>query len=126
MSVAAIRIAKREMVLSPLKAVRRHCLWCCCDQALEVRLCPAADCPLHPYRLRKGPDVKPKLTVLKSIRTRCIDCGGGSLGSVRECWNTECVLFHYRMGKNPNMKGRKGNVDALRRWQETHAQNRRE
>ena len=33
------------------KAIRLKCLDCCCYQPSEVRLCPATDCPLFPYRM---------------------------------------------------------------------------
>lgn len=35
------------------KAIRDYCLWCCNDQLQEVRLCPAQNCPLWPYRFSK-------------------------------------------------------------------------
>ena len=41
---------------SPLKAIRKHCLDCCCDQSKEVRLCPCTDCPLYLYRFGKNPN----------------------------------------------------------------------
>lgn len=43
------------MQTSPVKAIREKCLDCCCDSANEVRLCPAQDCPLHPFRFGKNP-----------------------------------------------------------------------
>ena len=36
--------------ISPLKAIRLKCLDCCCGSSNEVKLCPAANCPLHPFR----------------------------------------------------------------------------
>lgn len=38
-------------VLSRAKAVRLKCMDCCCQQQVEVRLCNAVNCPLHPYRM---------------------------------------------------------------------------
>jgi len=38
-----------------LKAIRLKCLECCCDQVVEVRLCPSEDCPLWPFRMGKNP-----------------------------------------------------------------------
>ena len=46
--------------LTPLKAIRLHCLDCCCGQSKEVRLCPATDCSLHGFRLGKNPNIKPR------------------------------------------------------------------
>ncbi len=104
MEAVAAGVAKNETTLSPLKAVRTHCVeGCCCGQANEVKLCPSEDCALWPYRFGRGPEVKPQLTVLKSVR---------------ECWNTECLLFSLRMGHNPNLRGKRGNIQALHRWRE--------
>jgi hypothetical protein len=38
---------------STLKLIRAYCLWCCAGQRHEVRLCPAASCPLWEYRFGK-------------------------------------------------------------------------
>ena len=42
--------------VSRSKAIRLKCLDCCCDQAAEVRKCPAEDCPL--WRFRMGREIK--------------------------------------------------------------------
>jgi hypothetical protein len=110
------------VALSPLKSIRKHCLWCCDDQANEVRYCAAEGCVLHLYRFGRGPEQKPELTPLKSIRAKCLDCSCHSPSEVRNCEFTSCVLYPYRMGKNPNLKGKgKGNVEALRKWREAQA-----
>ena len=44
-----------EQIISPLKAIRARCLDCCAGQAQEVKLCPAQNCPLYPFRLGKNP-----------------------------------------------------------------------
>lgn len=36
--------------LTPMKAIRKKCLDCCCGQVKEVRLCPIKTCPLYEYR----------------------------------------------------------------------------
>src|SRR5215831_147637 len=41
--------------VSPLQAVRRHCLWCCDGSANEVRLCAATGCPMYPFRFGRRP-----------------------------------------------------------------------
>ena len=46
--------------LTPIKAIRRHCLSCSGDSPKEVRLCVITDCPLYPYRLGKNPHRKGK------------------------------------------------------------------
>lgn len=50
-----------EKKLSPLKAIRQHCLWCC-GTANEVKLCPCTDCNLYPYRFGKGTRAGRELT----------------------------------------------------------------
>ena len=47
-------------ILTPIKAIRSHCLDCMCGQATEVRLCPVADCSLYPYRMGHNPNRKGK------------------------------------------------------------------
>ena len=42
--------------LTPIKAIRAKCLDCCCGSWKEVRLCPADDCPIWPYRFGKRPE----------------------------------------------------------------------
>lgn len=41
--------------LTPIRAIRKKCLDCCCGSVKEVRLCPVEACTLHPYRLGKRP-----------------------------------------------------------------------
>jgi len=41
-----VRMAK----LTPMKAIRKKCLDCCCGSSNEVLLCPAIKCPLWTYR----------------------------------------------------------------------------
>ena len=43
--------------MTPIKAIRAKCLGCCCGSAKEVRLCPAQDCPLYPFRMGKNPNI---------------------------------------------------------------------
>ena len=44
--------------LTPLKAIRRKCLDCCCQQTVEVRECTYTKCLLFAYRMGKGPKGK--------------------------------------------------------------------
>lgn len=41
--------------LTPIKAIRKKCLDCCCGQVKEVRLCPVKTCALYGYRLGHRP-----------------------------------------------------------------------
>ncbi len=45
---------KPGQLLTPMKAIRSHCLGCCCKQVKEVALCPCTTCPLWPYRFGTG------------------------------------------------------------------------
>jgi hypothetical protein len=42
-------------IYSPLRAIRRRCLDCCCGSSQEVSLCPVHNCSLYPYRFGKRP-----------------------------------------------------------------------
>ena len=45
------RIDEKELKkLTPIRAIRKKCLDCCCDSAVEVRLCELKTCPLYPYK----------------------------------------------------------------------------
>ncbi len=105
---------KKETQLTPLKAIREHCLCCCGDSSLEVRLCPSVKCPLYPARLGRGTT---GLRLLKLIRTRCKDCTE-TLEEIKNCQfkkqsgDMSCSLYPYRMGKNPKLKG-KGRKNAF-------------
>jgi hypothetical protein len=37
------------------KAIRAYCLDCCGGSAHEVKMCPATECELHPFRFGKNP-----------------------------------------------------------------------
>lgn len=39
-----------------LKIIRKHCLWCSCDSAQEIKNCKIKDCLLRPYRFGKDPE----------------------------------------------------------------------
>ncbi len=41
--------------LTPIKSIRKYCLWCCCGSRKLVRECPVKDCPLWIYRMGKNP-----------------------------------------------------------------------
>ena len=36
--------------LTPMRAIRKKCLECCCGQMKEVRECTMKNCALYPYR----------------------------------------------------------------------------
>jgi hypothetical protein len=44
--------------MSPLRAIRKKCLDCSCDNTAEVRRCLITDCALFPFRMGKNPNRK--------------------------------------------------------------------
>ena len=50
------------MEKSPLKAIRQHCLECCCGSAYEVKNCVIHDCNLYPFRMGHNPNRKSSLS----------------------------------------------------------------
>lgn len=41
--------------LTPVRAIRKKCLDCCCGQITEVRQCTLKTCALYPYRMGHRP-----------------------------------------------------------------------
>lgn len=93
--------------LTPLKAIRKKCIWCMNDQAYQIRFCTCKDsCTLYPYRLGSVPNPKPALTVLKAIRENCYNCAEFSYEDRQNCdFKEECPLWPYHLGHNPKRKG---------------------
>lgn len=46
------------MTLTPLKAIKKHCLECSGYEKKEVRECKITECVLFPYRLGSNPNRK--------------------------------------------------------------------
>lgn len=95
--------------MTPLKAIKLHCLWCMNSGRLkDVRECGDSDiCPLHP--LKEGIAVR-GMQPLKVIREKCLECAGSSQ-DVRECpgqmANGFCPLHEFRFGEKPSTKKRR-------------------
>lgn len=89
--------------MTPIKCIRKYCLWCCNEQYKEVQLCTDDKCSLFYYRFSKK-DKRAELSSIKSIRKRCLDCKAESFTDVKECDDKNCSLYTYRFGKNPNIK----------------------
>jgi len=86
---------------TPLRAVRKYCLWCMNGQPKEIQLDPSSGCPLFNLRFRKG--IK-GLRILKQIKLRCKDC----CEKASKCDATDCYLFPYKDGHNPSRQGISG------------------
>ena len=54
--------------MTPMQAIRKKCLDCCCGSFQEVKLCPIRTCPLYPYRFGRRP--KPDKPYLREIRAK--------------------------------------------------------
>jgi hypothetical protein len=52
-------VAMGHKPMSPLQALRAHCLDCCAGSAQEVANCMALRCPSWPYRMGTNPYRKP-------------------------------------------------------------------
>lgn len=110
------------MLLNPLVAVRKYCLWCCANQPTEVKFCCGLRCPV--YHIRQGRNSKHVRSVLSAIRRQCIDCTG--ITDVKNCRfdgkkEILCDLYTYRMGKNPALKGkRRGFPKCNTAWKSSH------
>ena len=50
------------MEKSPLKAIRQHCLDCCCGSAYEVKNCTIHHCELYPFSMGHNPNRKSSLS----------------------------------------------------------------
>ena len=50
-----------EKRLSPIKAIRQHCIGCSGGSKKEVKLCTIKDCHLYPYRLGTNPNRKSRM-----------------------------------------------------------------
>jgi hypothetical protein len=63
---------KAKTVLTPLKAIRQHCLECVGNCREDVRTCTGTDCPLWPYRFGANPyrKDKPLTEAEKKVRTQ--------------------------------------------------------
>jgi hypothetical protein len=48
-------IALGHEPMSPLKALRLHCVECCCGSTSEVRMCVSVRCPAWPFRMGTSP-----------------------------------------------------------------------
>lgn len=64
--------------ITPLRAIRKHCVQCCCGSIHEVNLCPDTECDLYPYRLghnpsRKGQGGKGNPDALKKYRKSVVE-----------------------------------------------------
>lgn len=54
--------------LTPIKAIRKKCLDCCCGSFTEVKLCTISKCPLYPYRMGHRP--KDEQTTINQVINR--------------------------------------------------------
>ena len=85
--------------ITPGKAIKQHCLWCCNGKRIEVQKCPTKNCLFYKHRLGKG---RPSVKLIKKF---CIGCSGGIRDAKKCLWEGQheslCELFRYRLGKNP-------------------------
>lgn len=46
--------------LTPIQAIRKKCLECCCNSYKSIAKCLLIDCPLYPYRMGMRPETYEK------------------------------------------------------------------
>jgi hypothetical protein len=56
MSIVKIGVDTKGEPKTPMQAIRRKCLDCCCDSYTEVENCTTNDCALWTRRFGKRPD----------------------------------------------------------------------
>ena len=61
---------------TPIKAIRKMCLQCTCNQPKEVQLCPVIECDLYPYRMGRRPS-KATLDTIKAFYEENPEYSGG-------------------------------------------------
>ena len=61
-----IQLFKMKLYDTPIKAIRKKCLDCTCNQPKEIRLCPVIECDLYPYRMGRRPN-KATLDTIKKF-----------------------------------------------------------
>ena len=47
---------KTKLFDTPVKAIRKKCLDCCCGSHKEVNECTVIKCAIYPYRFGRRPD----------------------------------------------------------------------
>ena len=45
-----------KLYATPVKAIRKKCLDCTCNQPKEIRECTVINCPIFPYRFGRRPN----------------------------------------------------------------------
>ena len=68
---------------SPLKAIRRQCLECCCNSSNEVKLCISLSCYLWPYRFGVSPATAARQGKLVDPKQAAAIADTGSSGKLR-------------------------------------------
>ena len=108
------KITATDRKLTPLRAIRKKCLWCCLGSPNEIRICRVTRCSLYRYRPGRKPKAKTddKMTTLRAIREKCLDCSAGSSSRTKDCPFRDCALYTFREGKNPKRAGL-GNIENI-------------
>ena len=92
---------KERNKLTPVKAIRKYCMWCMIGSSEEIKNCTSGDeCILFIWRYGKRPTTKKRLTPIKTIRKKCINCSE-TYEEIKTCEENDCPLHVYRMGKRP-------------------------
>lgn len=69
-------------VLSPLRAIRKKCIDCCCDSTKSIKFCEIADCTLWPYRFGVRPSTAKRRYGKKALEPGAIPAADVALESI--------------------------------------------
>ena len=99
---------------TPLKAIRKYCLWDMQGSYKEIERCPEleADCPFLPFRF--GEETQEN-NPLMAIRLVCLHCVGGRWKDIFDCEDKDCSLYSFRP-KRKSLQIAKQFENLLREW----------
>ena len=84
---------------TPLKQIRKHCIYCMNGMTQEIPLCTSPKCPLFDYKMGKN-ESSPRKSALKAIKEYCTDCSETGRSRSKSPF-IDCALYVFRNGKNP-------------------------
>ena len=58
--------------MTPIRAIRKKCIDCCCGRKQEVKECPIIDCPLWAFRMGHNPNIN-RRAMTEEEKVACAD-----------------------------------------------------
>lgn len=92
------------------KSIRLKCIDCCCGDKTEVRLCPAFNCALWPFRMGISPTSIRQKEVNEEALKAALDSGDPRATEYLEGWKSAASLgrMGVRMGVSQSTDPQKG------------------